>query len=238
MTTIRFDFMKTLTTFLTLLISVSVFSQNLFSETDAFLKANVQDGLVNYAGIKKSPSKLNALLKELAEAETFEGDEEKAFLINTYNIFVIKGIVDHYPIDGPLAIDGFFDKKKFKFRGGYITLNDLEKGTLYKKFQDARLHFALVCAAKGCPKLASFAYTDEKLESQLEEKTRSVINDTAFVRLDGPSAQVSLLFDWYASDFGGKDNVIPFIQKYLLKKIRLSPEYSFYEYDWSLNDQK
>jgi hypothetical protein len=230
--------MKVFTTIFSLLISLATFSQNLFSETDAFLKAYVEHGLVNYAGIKKSPSELNALIKELAEANTFEGDEEKAFLINAYNVFVIKGIVDHYPTEGPLAIEGFFDKKQFKFRGGYITLNELEKETLYKQFPDARLHFALVCAALGCPKLGSFAYTGTKIDSQLERQTSKVINDPAFIRSEGSDVQVSQIFDWYASDFGGKDQVVPFIQKYLVKKVRLSQAYSFYEYDWSLNELK
>lgn len=230
--------MKSYSTLFAILISFSAFSQNLVSETDAFLKANVKDGLVNYATIKRSPAALNALITKLSEAKTFEDDEEKAFLINAYNILVIKGIVDHYPVEGPMAIDGFFDTKKFKFRGGYITLNELEKNTISKKFPDPRLHFVLVCAAMGCPKLASFAYTGEKLEKQLEEQTRKVINDPTFIKTNGPELTVSQIFDWYAADFGGKDKVVPFIQKYHLTKVKFSPKYSFYEYDWKLNQLK
>jgi hypothetical protein len=197
----------------------------------------VKNGLVDYAAIKQNPAELNALLKEMANAPTQKGDDEKAFLINAYNLFVIKGIVDHYPVEGPMKIDGFFDKRTFNLRGKQVTLNQLEKEMLMKQFADPRLHFVLVCAAKGCPKLASFAYRGKELESQLESQTRKVINDPDFIRLSGPTAQVSKIFDWYAADFGGKEQVIPFIEKYLLKKVKLNPKYSFHEYDWSLNKQ-
>lgn len=220
------------------MLTLSGYAQNLDSQIDAFLKSNVKDGLVDYQAIKKNSAELNTILKQLANAPEFEGNDEKAFLINAYNIFVIKGIVDHYPVEGPLKIDGFFDTKTFTLRSKKVTLNELEKEMLYKQFPDARLHFAVVCAAIGCPKLASFAYFAEKLDSQLEEQTTNVINDPEFIRLNGPNAKVSQIFDWYAKDFGGKESVIAFVQKYLLKKVKLSPNYSFYEYDWSLNELK
>lgn len=226
--------MKILFSVFLLLFSFSIQAQDF----NAFFVTNVKDGLVKYASIKKNPAELNALLEEIANSSAKSGDGEKAFLINAYNLFVIKGIVDHYPVEGPLKIGGFFDKQTFNLRGKQVTLNQLEKEILMKQFPDARLHFVLVCAAKGCPKLASFAYSGKELEAQLESQTRAVINDSEFIHLSGPNAQVSQIFDWYAADFGGKDQVIPFIQKYLLKKVKLNPKYSFYEYDWSLNELK
>lgn len=230
--------MRPFITTILLLACQLVFAQNVNEKIDAFLKKHVENGMVNYKQIKANPAELNVILNQLNRSQLLKGDHEKALLINAYNIFVIKGIVDHYPVEGPLKIDGFFDKKTFKFRGKTITLNNLEKETLYKQFPDARLHFALVCAAMGCPKLADFAYTGDELERQLETQTRVVINDPEFIRLNGSKAEVSKIFEWYVADFGGKDAVIPFIQKHLLKKVKLNPVYTFYEYDWSLNEQK
>ena len=193
--------------------------------------------MVDYKTIKANPAQLSTILNYMNRAPLYEGDHEKALLINAYNMFVIKGIIDNYPVEGPLKIDGFFDKKIFKFRGRQVTLNQLEKEILYKQFPDPRLHFVVVCAATGCPKLADFAYSGNKLDKQLNNQTRKVINDSEFIQLSGPKAEVSKIFEWYANDFGGKDGVIPFIQKYLLKKIKLHPDYSFYEYDWSLNEK-
>ena len=230
--------MKTIATLFLFLFSFSLQAQNFFDEADALFSKNVKDGLVDYVAIKKNPAALNALIKQIGTAPTYKAEEEKAFLINAYNLFVIQGIVENYPVEGPLKINGFFDKQTFNLRGSKTTLNDLEKVKLAKQFPDARLLLVVVCAAVGCPKLASFAYKGKELESQLESQTRKTINDPTFIRLEGPTAKVSQIFDWYAADFGGKEQVIPFIQKYLLKKVKLNPKYSFYEYDWRLNELK
>ncbi|MFT4545101.1 MAG: hypothetical protein ACI9UR_001884 [Bacteroidia bacterium] len=230
--------MKLVTILLFFLLSLSIIAQNFTADVEDLLIKRTSNGLVDYKTVKANPEQLNAILKQIANAPQYKSETEKAFLINAYNVFVIKGVVDHYPVEGPLKIDGFFDKKTFKFRGKQVTLNDVEKGMLYKAFPDARLHFVLVCAAIGCPKLASYAYSADKLEAELDEQTKAVINDPTFIRLDGPNAKLSEIFDWYAADFGGKEEVIPFIQKHLLKKIKLNPKYSFYEYDWSLNELK
>ncbi|MGB0369558.1 MAG: DUF547 domain-containing protein, partial [Flavobacteriales bacterium] len=207
-------------------------------EMDTWLEKHVKNGLVDYKTIKASPAELNQLLNQFNRTPLLKGDAEKALLINAYNIFVIKAVVDNYPAESPLKIDGFFDKKTFNLRGKKVTLNQVEKEMLYKQFPDARLHFALVCAAVGCPKLASHAYVSDNLDAQLQDQTRAVINDPTFIHSAGATVQVSKIFEWYAADFGGKEKVIPFIQKYLLKKIRLNPKYSFYEYDWTLNELK
>lgn len=226
-----------LTTFCVAFYSL-VFAQAEHQQMDKFLQKHVENGKVDYKTIKANPAELNALVNLIARAQLFENANEKAFLINAYNILVIKGIVDNYPVEGPLKIDGFFDNKSFRFRGKMISLNQLEKEILYKKFPDPRLHFALVCAAKGCPKLGNFGFNGRTVEEQLEKQTLSVINDPEFVQLDGTGAKLSKIFEWYAADFGGKDQIIPFVQKYLYKKVKLSAKYSFYEYDWNLNDQE
>lgn len=230
--------MRALSTLLIVMVSLSGYAQDFFTQADDLLKKRVTNGLVDYNYIKQNPKQLDGVLNLIATAPNYKGETEKAFLINAYNLFVIKGIVDHYPAVGPLAIDGFFDKQSFNMRGNKITLNDLEKGTLMKQFPDARLHFALVCAAIGCPKLAEAAYTPKGLELQLEQQTRSSINDPNFIKVKGNQVQLSQIFEWYAADFGGKEKLVSYIQKYYLPKVKLSPKYSFYEYNWNLNEQK
>jgi len=219
-------------------ISVSLSAQDFFGDANTFFHTYVKKGLVDYRQIKRNPAELNGLLEFISTAPEYQGEQEKAFLINAYNLFVISGIVNQYPIEGPLAIAGFFDKRWFILRGAKTTLNDLEKGALGKRFPDSRLHFALVCAAIGCPKLASFAYQPKALEGQLEERTRFAINDPSFVKRSENGLQLSQIFDWYATDFGGKEKLVDYVQNYYIPKIKLGPKYSFYEYDWNLNEIK
>lgn len=210
-------------------------AQDFTAEADAFFKRFVKDGQVDYAAIKKDPANLKALVQAIGKAPHYDGNEEKAFLINAYNIMVIQGVMEHYPLVGPLVVEGFFDSNTFAFRGEKCTLNRLEKEILYKAFPDARLHFVLVCAAKDCPRLASFAYTATLLESQLEERARMAINDPSFIRVSNGKMQVSQLFEWYAQDFGGQENSVSFIRTYHSSPKKIPSSFTFYTYDWSLN---
>jgi len=219
-------------------VSLNVSAQDFFGDANTFFRLHVSKGKVNYRQVKRNPTELNKLLDFISTAPEYQGEQEKAFLINSYNIFVIKGIVDQYPTEGPLAIAGFFDKQGYKLRGKKITLNDLEKGTLAKQFPDPRLHFALVCAAIGCPKLASFAFQPKSLEAQLDERTSFAINDPSFVKRTENGLQLSQIFEWYAADFGGKEKLVEYVQRYYTGKIKFDPKYSFYEYNWNLNEIK
>jgi hypothetical protein len=112
----------------------------------------------------------------------------------------------------------------------------LEKDLLLKEFNDARLHFVLVCGALGCPPITNFAYTPAKLEAQLSKQTKLALNDPAFLRVNGDKAELSKIFEWYASDFGGsKSAVLSFINKYRDEAVPTSAKVSYYTYDWTLN---
>lgn len=208
------------------------------NEVDAFLKENVNRGYVSYKNIKEKPDKLNVLLQKIASIELSDlsDKEQKAFLINAYNILVIKNVVDAFPVESPLKVDGFFDAKTFTVAGQKVTLNHLEKEMLYKNFNDARLHFALVCAAIGCPKLLNNAYRAEILEKQLDIQTRKTLNNPKFIQVLDDKVLISEIFKWYEQDFIIDDNsVIDFINTYRALPIEADKEVDYYTYDWQIN---
>lgn len=222
----------------------SLSAQDFFSDVDEFMSDHVSNGLVDYKAIKAAPGELNDLLDQIAGANTseMEKNERKAFYINSYNLLVIKSVVNEYPISSPLDVEGFFKGTKHEFAGKSVTLSELENDIIYGEFPDARLHFALVCAALGCPPIIKKAYRPEKLETQLTAQTTAAVNKQKFVKpLSFPTgAKLSQIFEWYASDFerdGG--SVIKFINKYrdedLLGVGNMVITYS--EYDWTLNEQ-
>jgi len=133
---------------LVLLVSVSVtFAQStsdFFSKSDSFFKANVENGRVNYKAVKSNTAALDALLEmaKRIEVTTNKADEYQSFWINAYNLSVIKGVVDNYPLKSPLDIGGFFDKTTYDLGGTRITLNDIENKMLRAKFpKEPRFHF-------------------------------------------------------------------------------------------------
>jgi hypothetical protein len=207
-----------------------------FKEADAFLKKHVSNGLVDYESLKKESGDLEKLVNMIKSEPYLKGDEEKAFLINAYNILAIRTVVESMPMDNPTKVIGFFEKEAFAVHEARTSLNKLEKEMLYAKFKDPLLHLVLVCAAKGCPKLPSKAYMPQNLSSQLEEQAATVINEKGFIRVDkSGQLQLSEIFEWYLEDFGGKKGMMDFITKYYNGKIQDPKNYGHYEYDWSLN---
>lgn len=221
------------------LIASPVYSQRIgwHVQADELLRVYVKPGgQVDYAGLKKEQGKLAGIIKEIGKYAPSK-EEEKAFYINAYNLIVLNEVVINYPIKSVMDQPGFFDKKKHTVAGKSVTLNELEKEYLMKIDQDARLHFVLVCAAKSCPPLAPFYFIPGKLDGVLNARTRLALADPQFIRVDkkNKTVMVSKIFEWYAADFGGRENIVAYINEFRVDKIPSNYRLGFYEYDWSLN---
>lgn len=236
--------MKRLTTLLILLFSTALFAQSpntFIKKADAFFKANVTNGRVNYKAIKNNPTALNELvtLGKDVRVTTANAKEYQAFWINAYNVHVINAIVANYPAKSPLDIKGFFDKTTRSVGGKEIVLNDIENKLLRAKFsKEARFHFVLVCAGLGCPPIINEAYTPDKLESQLQRQTEIALNNPNFIKVKGNKVQLSQIFEWYKGDFTQNGSEIDYLNKYRKEAIPAKAKVSYYPYNWTLNETK
>ena len=206
-----------------------------FEKADQFFQAHIQNGKVDYTSIKKNDSELNILVNTIASSKPSlsNKDEYTAFLINAYNLLVIKGIVDHLPTNSPLGVPGFFDQLKYNLGGEQYTLNQIEKDLLFKKGgNDARFHFVLVCGAIDCPPILNKAYLPSTINNQLEAQTTKALNNPSFIKVDGKKVKVSQIFNWYQNDFG---DLKTYINEYRKEKLEAKTKISYYEYNWNLN---
>jgi uncharacterized membrane protein YdjX (TVP38/TMEM64 family) len=233
---------------------------------DALLKRFVSDGRVDYNGLRSDPQALVRYLEDAAGVEKahfndWMESERLSFLINLYNAATLKLIVDHYPVRSIKKIGSIFrgpwDQRVVRLFGEVITLNNLEHDIIRKQYNEPRIHLALVCAAKGCPKLRSEAYVAERLDGQLDDQSRDYLSSPAGLHIDRGRQIVyfSSIFKWYgedfitgyspASEFSGLDQteraVANFSSRYLsapdrnyLKAGGYSVKYL--DYDWSLNE--
>ncbi|SFP83448.1 DUF547 domain-containing protein [Hymenobacter arizonensis] len=213
--------------------------------TSAFLAKFVDaDGNVNYGAIKRNPLELQGLLKRVAsyDAAAAQPDDRKAFYLNAYNLLVIGEVVARFPLESVEKVPGFFDKNLVSVAGEKLTLNDLEAKKLREPYNDPRVHFALVCGAKGCPKLNRAAYLPNSLDTQLTIQAQKVLQDPTFIRVDDKSRKVliSQIFKWYEADFkaSGKTGVAYVNQFREGKTIPATYTVDYYPYDWSLNNRK
>jgi hypothetical protein len=207
---------------------------------DQFMGRYVKDGFVDYKAIVDERGELNALIDQIKQIDykIHTPTENKAYFINVYNVLVIDQIVNHYPTTSVKDIPGFFQRAEFTVGGNLMTLNYIEKFILLDTYDDSRLHLVLVCGAKDCPRLWNKAFRSKNLEEQMITRSQMILNDPNFIMITEKGVGLSEIFKWNIYEFGGKNDVIKFINLYREEPIASSAKTFYYDYDWTLNDVK
>ncbi len=224
------------------------------SPWDALLKRHVNAiGEVDYAALKANRAPLDAYVASLSadspDSRTVlfpDRAAELAYWLNAYNALTIRGVVDAYPTRSVLNLGarfGFFSRKDYTLGGLKLSLQDLENDIIRKRYGDARIHFAIVCASVSCPRLEREAFVGARLEEQLDRVTRGAMLENRTVAIDVKTKTVFLtaLFKWYRADFGGP--ALDYVRRYStparaasLDLIGKKPRVRFFDYDWSINE--
>ncbi len=251
-----------------LLLALMAPSSRLIAQTKTFdhgsftalLRAHVVDGLVDYDAFASS-TEFPRYLSRLAafDPAVLARDEQLAFWIDAYNAYTIQLINAHHERESIRNINKSFGflktagawKEKLAVVGGQAyTLDDIEHDIIRKRFNEPRIHFAVVCAAMGCPSLRSEAYVGARLNEQLDEQGRLfVTHSPAKNRVDLSTRTVYLSpifvgFRNYIKDFGGSEAAVgKFIARYFPagpeRDLLLGGEFKVEKttYDWTLNSQ-
>lgn len=216
---------------------------------DSLLQKYVSvEGNVNYKGFIADSIKFHkylALLSANHPNEKFWTQEERlAYWINAYNAFTVKLIIDHYPVvsikdikTGIPFINSVWDIKFIHIEEATYDLNNIEHGIIRQKFDEPRIHFAINCASKSCPKLANYAFTADQLDEQLDEAAKSFINGSDKNQISENEAKLSKIFLWYGGDFKKNSSQVEFINKYSDVKISVHADIDYLDYDWRLNEE-
>lgn len=205
---------------------------------DGLLKKYVSaSGDVNYNGFKKDKAKLKKYLDLLAKnppKSNWAKNDKIAYWINAYNAHTIYLVIQKYPVSSIMKLNGgnVWNVKKLKVGGGTYTLSQIEKKVLIGKYKEARVHFAINCAAKSCPPLLNRAWKGSTLNADLNRQTKKFINNRKYNQISAKSAKLSKIFEWYAKDFG---NVKTYINKYSNTKLKSNAKITYNNYDWKLN---
>lgn len=217
------------------------------SDLNAVLKTYVNSaGMVNYKSLKANRGGLDAYLKSTAAVSEsdFNGWSESkrlAFLMNVYNAETLQLIIDNYPVKSIKKIGSIlgtpWDVKSVSLFGKTTTLNALEHGILRKKYKEPRVHFAIVCAAMGCPPLRNEAFVAEKLDAQLTSQAKTFLGQNSKNRVEGNTLYLSTIFKWFGGDFTSGGKSIPeYIAPYIDGDTK-GKKIKYTDYDWSLNKQ-
>lgn len=249
--------------FLLTLLSIFVkpgFSQSENTLLTAVLSDHVREGRVDYPRLC-ADARWRECLAWLSstDPDSLPSDQAKlAFWINAYNAWTLKIICDNYPLksinelhSGGLAIGmvlktTVWDKKIVTINNEKTSLSDIEHKIIRPVFRDPRIHFAIVCAAKGCPPLRSEAYEGERLDQQLDDQGWRFLAQEEKNAFDFQNqvAHISPIFGWFKEDFGKKpENILRFMARYLpqdqrdiLLRDAVQWKIRYTRYDWSLNE--
>lgn len=171
-------------------------------------------------------------------------NDKLALLLNAYNAFTLRLILDHYPIK---SIEDIPRQERWLGRTFVIatrefTLHEIEHQECRAKFIEPRVHFALNCASFSCPPLRGEPFVGARLEQQLSDQAKTFMAGSQWNRInhDERELQLSKIFDWYDDDFTSKgislaDYVagispgIPDVSNYTV---------TFRDYDWGLNESR
>lgn len=228
---------------------------------DSLLKDYIKNGLVDYEHLKDD-ARLDTYLVQLSETDPKkfqDKNSEMAFWINSYNAFTLKIICENYPVksitdlnNGGKLLNGLtgktvWDKSFITINGRKISLNYIENNILRQKFNDPRIHFAIVCASISCPPIRPEAYSAAILSSQLNDHAKEFFNDTTRNSFNAEKriANLSHVLDWFGKDFGKNDKEkLLFVSTFLPKEISTdinnhASEWTinYKNYDWGLNKQ-
>lgn len=202
-----------------------------------------QKGMLNwvqYSQIKNDASFQNIVetIENYPIKNLHSKSEKLAFYINAYNIFAIKMIVDHWPVDSIKDIGSLFQpvwkRPAGSINGESVSLEYLEH-KIIRTLGEPRVHFAINCASISCPNLRTEPYTSLKLSQQLQEQTLHFLNDPyKGLKVGNARIRVSKIFKWFEKDFEKWGGIEAFIAQYRPEfkntKIRAN-----IRYNWSVN---
>jgi len=176
----------------------------------------------------------------------FNRQQQQAYWFNLYNALTVKVILDNYPVKSIRDISpdlyppGPWKLELVNIEGEALSLDDIEHGILRPIWKDPRIHYAVSCAAMGCPNLQPRAYTADNTEIMLDDAAREFINHARAASVRYGLLRVSSIYDWYQVDFGGSEAAViahlrQYANKRLLDSLENRSKIDDFHYDWTLN---
>ena len=182
---------------------------------DQLLDIYVRDGLVYYKALQSERSRFDRYVSSLNVPAATYGDwsreQQMAYWVNAYNAFVLRTVIDRYPIRGKSPqfpansirqIPGAFEKTKHAAAGRSVTLDEIEKDVL-PAFKEPRLYLALGRGAVGSGRLRSEAFSGDRLEQQLESVAADSMMQKEIIRIDRAAGTLAVtpIVSWREADF-------------------------------------
>ncbi len=228
---------------------------------DDLLHRHVINGFVDYDAFAQAPEFGHYLASlDTVRLDGLSEDERLAFWLNVYNAYTIQLIVEHHETSSirninrtlwVLRLKGPWSEPLVHAAGRTLSLDDVHHAILRKEFGEARVHYALSCAAVSCPPLRSEAYTGAKLVDQLNDQGKRFLRESPTKNRIEPASKdlrsrvvyLSPILTAYRGDFGPSRQdlgraIAPWFDgedRLMMEKGRFFQQET--DFDWTLNSQ-
>jgi hypothetical protein len=196
-----------------------------------------EEGRVDFRAVKENRAPLEQVVAWAAQP----GPRNLAEHINAYNALAMYNAVRG---DIPETLAGFrkvpfFFLTDFEIGGKRMSLYAYENDLL-RPMGEERIHFALNCMVRGCPRLPREPFSIDRLDAQLDRETRLFFSEKRNLEVDDreKKVRVSEILKFYTEDFTAKaPNLVTYINRYRSPPIPADYEVAFIPYDWTINIQ-
>lgn len=209
------------------------------------------EGRTDFIALSEDIGNLESFVNAIAEVspqshpDLFPTPESVlSYHINAYNALAMYGVIDR---GIPKNFSSLFKRASFfKFRkvriGGKKTDLYTYENKVIRAIDDPRIHFALNCMVRDCPRLPQEAFEPATLDAKLDALTREFLSKPKYIRVDHEKQIVylSYIFKLYTEDFVESAKVKDlglYVNQYVDPAIPEDYKVKIMRYDWTINQQ-
>jgi hypothetical protein len=200
-----------------------------------------EQGRLDFAGVARDPANLETYVAWVARAGLLSNPRASlADLINAYNALAMYNVIR---FGMPPNLDSqkvkFFSSTKFEIGGKRMSLYTLENKVL-RPLGEPRIHFALNCMVRACPRLPREPFSAAGLDQELAREATRFFGEARNVQVQAETRTVrfSEILRFYTEDFlKASPSLITYANRFREEKIPEDYRVEFIPYDWTLNAQ-
>jgi hypothetical protein len=175
----------------------------------------------------------------------FSKDEQLAYWLNLYNIYLIEQLVQIYPqknIQSLIEEKGLLDKKHLIVASEKLSLNDIKQIVIHNFGYDPLLIYGFHQGNIASPDITTKAYTGDKVWRKLEQSANVFINSNRGTYSDNsPTFRVSYLYQqnkMFFKDFDAdlKDHLAKYLLRSYKDKLLAAHEINTDIINWKIAD--
>ena len=208
------------------------------------------EGEVDFEALAADRADLDRYVRHLADTpldSLADGPPRLAHRVNAYNALSLFNVLESGIPDSHAGWNKlrFFVLREFDIGGERRSLYRFENDLIrpaFRRLDDPRVHFALNCSARACPRLPRQPFSAAALDAELERETRAFFALPQNFRIDAAARTVWLseLLAFYPVDFVPRPaaSLLAYASRYSPQPAPADFQVRFTPYDWRIANSR